>query len=95
MACPSDSSTGPTACDVRVYSREGCCLCEDVLEMLAELRRRYAFTVRTVDVDTDADLRARHGERVPVVVVNGREIGAGRIPPAILEQRIARIAERA
>lgn len=79
-------------CTVRVYSREGCCLCDDVLNHLGGLRLRYAFGVETIDIDLDAELQRRHGERVPVVEVNGREIGAGRIPPAVLEQHIAHAA---
>ncbi len=76
-------------CTVRLYSRDGCCLCDEVQAALADLRTRLPFEIETVDIDTAAHLRARHGERIPVVEVNGREIGAGRVPATLLEQHIA------
>lgn len=79
-------------CTVRVFSRPGCGLCDDVLEQLATLRQSFAFEVATVNVDEDDALRTRHGERVPVVEVNGREIGWGQIPPTVVEQHIAQAA---
>ena len=84
--------TAGVPCTVRVFSRPGCCLCDDVLEQLSTLRQTFAFEVATVNVDDDDTLRTRHGERVPVVEVNGREIGWGHIPPAIVEQHIAQAA---
>ena len=83
------------ACQVRVFSRPGCCLCDEILAQLAGLQERVRFDVTTVNVDEDAALRAQHGERVPVVLVNEREIGWGRIPPAIVEQHITQAAGRA
>jgi len=49
-----------------IYSRRGCHLCEDLLgELEALLRGRAGLDV--VDIDTDALLRTRYNERVPVV----------------------------
>ena len=79
-------------CTVHVYSRQDCGLCDEVLAHLAALGNRYTFHVSTIDIDADASLQARYGEQIPVVHVNGRAIGWGRIPPALLEQHIARAA---
>ncbi len=86
--------TAAASCHVRVLTRPGCCLCDEVLEHLARLQRRFPFDMNTINVDEDATLRAQHGDRVPVVTVDGREIGWGRIPPAIVEQQIAHAVER-
>jgi hypothetical protein len=52
---------------LRVMSREGCHLCEQVIEELVPLvRGRAELTV--IDVDTDPALVAEYGLRVPVVV---------------------------
>ena len=46
-----------------LYSRSYCHLCEDMARALRE--RGVAFV--EVDVDADAQLEARYGERVPVL----------------------------
>jgi glutaredoxin len=54
------------------YTRENCCLCDEALAVVESLRASEKFALEIVDVDTDEVLRARYGEKVPVVVVNGR-----------------------
>jgi glutaredoxin len=79
---------------VELYSRAGCHLCDVAHEQLTRARRRYGFALRVIDVDGDPELRRRHGERVPVVVVNGRERFWGRFNPVLLERLLAAGAAR-
>jgi hypothetical protein len=56
-----------------VYSRRGCHLCEELLEQLEPLcRGRAAILVR--DVDTRPEWADAHGNYVPVLCLDGREI---------------------
>jgi glutaredoxin len=73
---------------VVLFTRQGCRLCEDAWEILESLRPRYAFTLEAVDVDGDASLAATHGERVPVIAVNGVIRLWGRISAALLERAL-------
>jgi len=58
-----------------VLSREGCHLCEDMLQALAELERTQAIPpVTVVDVDSDADLSRQYGLKVPVLLLDGSVI---------------------
>jgi thiol-disulfide isomerase/thioredoxin len=58
-----------------VVSREGCHLCDDMLQALAELERSKAIpTVAIVDVDTDPELQRRFGLKVPVLLLDGSVI---------------------
>jgi hypothetical protein len=59
---------------VRVFSRHGCHLCEDMLSQLAELQRSQQFTVESVDVDGDMLLGQRYGDAVPVLECDDIEI---------------------
>jgi len=55
-----------------VLSREGCGLCHDMLEALAELERdRTIPAVRIVDVDSDPELQRQFGLKVPVLLLDG------------------------
>jgi len=60
---------------LRVYAREQCHLCEDMIAALRELQARHPFHFDVIDVDNDDDLRMRYGVRVPVLVAgSGEEI---------------------
>ena len=62
-----------------------CPLCVDAWLQLDDLRERLGFRLETVDVESDpAHFRLYRG-RVPVVVVDGREVAFGRLDPVALE----------
>ena len=71
-----------------LYYRDGCHLCE---QMLAELRALHGADcpVVLVDVDGDADLRARYGLRVPVLMGGERVLGSGRLDHVSLEEYLS------
>ncbi|WP_235020229.1 glutaredoxin family protein [Ruania rhizosphaerae] len=77
--------------DARVilYSRDGCHLCDAARRVVRVISERRGATWAEVDVDADADLTARFGELVPVVVVDGEQVGYYRIDPARLEAALA------
>lgn len=72
--------------EVRVYTRAGCGLCERAEALAAREAKRARIAV--VDVDTDEALRERFGVRVPVVVVDGREIAAFEITPGVIARAV-------
>ena len=58
-----------------VLSREGCHLCEQMLQELADLERAGSIpTVSVVDVDSHADLARQYGLKVPVLLLDGSVI---------------------
>ena len=58
-----------------VLSREGCGLCHEMLEGLAEMERNQSIPeVKVVDVDSDPDLRRQFGLKVPVLLLDGSVI---------------------
>jgi hypothetical protein len=54
-----------------VYSRAGCTLCEQFLVDLAAMLGERAAQVDIVDIDTDAELRGRYSDRIPVLTIDG------------------------
>ena len=67
-------SVGRAPPRVTLYSRAGCHLCELMLEAVRAACADRGVMLEVVDVDTDPVLVARHGARVPVLAVDGREI---------------------
>ncbi len=58
---------------VTVYTRQGCSLCVTAEREAARICDELGVPWDTVDVDTDPELRAEYGDRVPVIMVDGRE----------------------
>ncbi|NLE81052.1 MAG: glutaredoxin family protein [Rhodococcus sp.] len=63
--------------EVTLLVREGCGACEPVLERLQSLCSEFGLDVTCIDVDEvasrDPELRAEFGDRLPVVLLDGRE----------------------
>ena len=60
---------------VTVYTRSGCTTCTQAEADVERICGELGYGWRAVDVDTDADLCAEYGDRVPVIMVDGSEHG--------------------
>ncbi len=56
---------------VTLYTRAGCCLCDDAKTVIREARRRAEFDYEEFDIDADPDLRLRYNDEVPVIAIDG------------------------
>ena len=57
-----------------MYARPGCGLCDEAREVIMAERARTPFDYREVDVSGDDALELEYGIRIPVVLVDGREL---------------------
>ncbi|QLL08194.1 glutaredoxin family protein [Mycobacterium vicinigordonae] len=63
---------------VELLTRAGCAICQRIHAQLAELAGELDFDLASTDVDVAAlagnpGLRAEYGDRLPVVLLDGRE----------------------
>ncbi len=58
---------------LQLLTREGCHLCAVAAETLQRVADEAGLAVTEVDVDADPELQAEYGDRVPVVLLDGRE----------------------
>ncbi|SCX46459.1 Glutaredoxin-like domain [Klenkia marina] len=58
---------------LQLLTRAGCHLCVVAGETLVRVAGEHGLAVTEVDVDGDPDLQAEFGDRVPVVLLDGRE----------------------
>ena len=55
---------------VTLYTRAGCCLCDDAKQVLGEARRRAEFDYEECDIDRDPELLRLYNDEVPVIAIN-------------------------
>jgi glutaredoxin len=74
---------------VTLYTKPGCCLCDEAKEALERVRARHPFDLSEVDVAADPALLDHYGERLPVVAVDGVETFDYSVDEAALERLVA------
>jgi glutaredoxin len=79
---------------VVLYSREGCCLCDDARAVLDRVRRSRPFTFEERDIDADDALQLAYLERIPVVTIDGVEAFEFFVDESELERRLAMVRLR-
>ena len=58
---------------VTLYTRGGCCLCDDAKHVVAAARQHADFEYAEIDIDADPDLVRLYDHEVPVITINRRK----------------------
>jgi glutaredoxin len=74
---------------VTVYSKPGCHLCEEMKALVARVLGDRPAAIEEIDISADADLEARYGLEIPVLLVDGRKVAKYRIDEAELRRILA------
>jgi len=65
--------------DVTLVTRLGCHLCQDAEITLRRLRDELGFRYTELDVDAEPRRRDEYSDRVPVILIDGKEHGYWRV----------------
>ena len=76
---------------VTLYTRAGCCLCDEARRVLDAAQRRAEFRLEVVDIDRDPELRRLYNDEVPVIAIGGVKAFKYRVT---LEEFLKRLAAR-
>ena len=72
-----------------LYTKPDCSLCDAAAAALSRVRGRTPFDLDVVDISTEPELRARYGERIPVVLVDGELAFEYEVDERGLEDRLS------
>jgi glutaredoxin len=78
----------PEPIHIDIYSRPGCHLCDEAKSVVELFRKDYAMVLRTINVESSAELENRYGLDIPVVLINGEEAFRHRVVRAELERKL-------
>ena len=73
---------------VELLSRTGCHLCDEARRLVERVTAETGVGWTETDIDADPALRAEFGELVPVVRVDGKELGYWRIDEGRLRRAL-------
>jgi glutaredoxin len=73
---------------ITLYTRMRCPLCEKAKATLIELKEEWNFTVEEIDIETSDALTETYGLMIPVVHIDGEEVGFGYIDKFDISNRL-------
>jgi glutaredoxin len=79
---------------VILYTREGCCLCDEARAILLRAQARHEFELQERDIEADEELLRSYLERIPVVAIDGTEAFELVVDEAELERMLGRVGMR-
>jgi glutaredoxin len=85
---PTASAGGPRP-RLTLITRPGCHLCEVAKEAIQRIDEQTGAGWVEVDVTSDIELEKEYGERVPVILLDGREHGYWRVEETRLLRDLA------
>lgn len=75
---------------VVIYSRPGCHLCEEAKAIMKSAGCDGEYTLREIDIETDAELLERYCYDIPVITVDGQKAFKHRLTAEAFRERILR-----
>jgi glutaredoxin len=66
---------------VTVYSRRGCHLCDEAIQILESLQAELQFDIEKRFIEGDSLLEDKYGEQVPVIHIDGKHHALYRVDP--------------
>jgi glutaredoxin len=79
--------------EVTLITRVGCHLCQEAETLLQRLAAELRFGYRELDVDADQGRRDTYSDRVPVILIDGKEHGYWRVEEARFRRALQRSAD--
>jgi glutaredoxin len=73
---------------VTLYTRAGCCLCDEAKHVLESVRRRAGFELEELDIDADPVLLRLYNHEVPVIAINGSKAFKYKVTEAELLKKL-------
>jgi glutaredoxin len=71
-----------------LYTRAGCCLCDDAKAVLLQARRKAEFAIEEIDIDADPVLQQLYNDEVPVIAIDGRKAFKYRVTESELLKKL-------
>ena len=59
--------------EIVLYSKPGCCLCDEMKARLDALRTNHAFQLREVNILENASAFEQFSEQIPVIFIDGHK----------------------
>lgn len=71
-----------------LYTRQDCCLCEEMKNVIREVASGSPLSFEEIDVDSSPELQKKYGAEVPVLFIEGRKAFKYRLAARDLRKKL-------
>ncbi|MDH5763401.1 MAG: glutaredoxin family protein [Nitrospinota bacterium] len=69
-------------------TKKDCCLCDDAKEIIEQVIAEIPAELKMTDIESDPELFERYKEKIPVVLINGKESFVYKVHPITLRKKL-------
>jgi len=73
---------------IEIMTKSGCCLCDDAREIIEQVIAEIPVEIKMTDIESDPVLFERYSEKIPVVLINGKESFVYKVHPITLRKKL-------
>ncbi len=73
---------------IEIMTKSGCCLCDDAREIIEQVIAEIPVEIKMTDIASDPVLFERYSEKIPVVLINGKESFVYKVHPITLRKKL-------
>jgi glutaredoxin len=73
---------------ITLFTRNRCPLCDKAKATLLELKEEWEFQLEEIDIEASDQLTERYGLMIPVVHIDGEEVGFGFVDKYAISNRL-------
>jgi len=75
---------------IKLYSRPGCHLCQDALNLLQVLQTEFSFEIKEINIDESDELTEKYGLEIPVIEDGDQVVVSGIIDVWTLSEYLSK-----
>lgn len=76
---------------IEIMTKSGCCLCDDAREIIEQVIAGIPAEIKMTDIASDPELLERYKEKIPVVLINGKESFVYKVHPITLRKKLEQL----
>jgi len=73
---------------IEIMTKSGCGLCDDAREIIEQVIAEIPVEIKMTDIESDPELLERYKEKIPVVLINGKESFVYKVHPITLRKKL-------
>ncbi len=78
---------------IEVLTKKDCSLCDDAKEIIEQVIAELPAELKMTDIESDPELFERYKEKIPVVLINGKESFLYKVHPVTLRKKLDKLLE--
>ncbi len=78
---------------IEIMTKKECSLCDDAKEIIEQVIAELPAELKMTDIESDLELFERYKEKIPVVLINGKESFLYKVHPITLRKKLDKLLE--